>query len=275
VLINSSRNITLTGTGLILQTRFDRMNKSPKKTNFDDVESRRGMVGRRRMSGGRKLYYFLGMPVLLGLLRLFWWSYRVQTVIGADIVERVLANDKVYAPCYWHQHTVLCLNMMRNWIHRGFRAGFVVTPSVDGEVPARIARSWGAEVIRGSAKRTGALAMRDIHAVMKKGVSIVTAADGPLGPKAEFKAGVVLMARIGSAEMIPIACAADRAWYLNRWDDFMIPKPFARVVLAVGEPQVIPAGSSMEDLETHRKNMEDAVKSLTERSEKALAAAKG
>ncbi len=272
MLISFSRNITLTRTGLIPQTRFERMSESPKKTNFDDVESRRGMVGRRRMSGGRKLYYFLGMPMLLGLLRLFWWSYRLQTVIGADIVERVLVSDKVFAPSYWHQHTVLCLHMMRDWIRRGFRAGFVVTPSVDGEVPARIARSWGAEVIRGSAKRTGALAMRDIHAVMKKGVSIVTAADGPLGPKAEFKTGVVLMARIGSAAMIPIACAADRAWYLNRWDDFMIPKPFARVVLAVGEPLQIPPGCSMEDLEVHRKSMEDAVKSLSEQSEQALRA---
>ena len=198
------------------------------KTNFDDVESRRGFVGRRRMSFGRRIYYFLGLPILRVIVRLISSTYRIETVIGADIVERVVTDGKVYAPCYWHQHTVLCLLMMRDWIRRGFKGGFIVSPSVDGEVPARIAKSWGAEVIRGSAERTGALAMRDIHQVMKNGVSIVTAADGPLGPKNEFKPGVVLMSRIGSAPMIPIACAADRAWYLNRWDNFMVPKPFLR-----------------------------------------------
>jgi lysophospholipid acyltransferase (LPLAT)-like uncharacterized protein len=244
------------------------------KIDFDDVESRRGFVGKRRMSTGRRVYYFFGLPLLLALLKMIWWTYRVEKVIGEDVVERVLAEDKVYAPCYWHQHTVLCLHMIRSWMRRGFKAGFVVSPSVDGEVPARIARSWGAEVIRGSAKRTGALAMRDIHAVMNKGVSIVTAADGPLGPKYEFKLGVILMALVGSATMIPIACAADRAWYLKRWDNFMIPKPFARIVLAVGEPHEIPGGRSMNELEEHRKAMQDAVMWLKARSEEALRVSK-
>ena len=54
---------------------------------------------------------------------------------------------------------------MREWIRRGFKACFLISGSVDGEVPERIARSWGAEVIRGSASRTGALAMRDMHEV--------------------------------------------------------------------------------------------------------------
>ena len=133
--------------------RTGNMAEKTSKTNFDDVESRRGFVGHRRMSTGRRVYYFLGLPVLQFLLRLSWWSYRVEKVIGEDVIERVLADNQVYAPCYWHQHTLLCLNMMRNWMQRGFRAGFVVSPSVDGEVPARIASSWGAEVIRGSAKR--------------------------------------------------------------------------------------------------------------------------
>ena len=124
--------------------------------------------------------------------------------------------------------------MIRGWIHKGFKACFLVSSSVDGDVPARIARAWGAEVIRGSANQTGTLVLRDMRNVLQRGVSIVTTADGPMGPKHEFKAGAALMARISSVPMVPLAAAADRAWYLDRWDDFMIPKPFARVVLGVG-----------------------------------------
>lgn len=246
------------------------MTEETDKPGFDDVESRRSPISSREMTLGRRLYYAIGMPVVYGILRLLWWSWRVEKVIGADIDERVVTDGKTYAPCYWHQHSIVILKSMRDWIRRGFKAGFIVSASVDGEVPAKIARSWGAEVIRGSAQRTGALAMRDIHQVMKNGYSIVTAADGPLGPCYEFKPGVVLMAKIGSAPMIPIGCAADKAWYLKRWDNFIIPKPFARIVLAVGEPLAVPRAASMEDLEDHRLSMQNAILRLMKEAERAL-----
>ncbi len=70
--------------------------------------------------------------------------------------------------------------------------------------------------------------------------------------------------------MVPLACAADRAWYLNRWDNFMIPKPFARVVLAIGEPITVPADTSIADLEEFRTRMEDATNSLLRQSNDIL-----
>ncbi len=78
------------------------------------------------------------------------------------------------------------------------------------------------------------------------------------------------MARIGGIPVLPIGCAADRAWYLSRWDDFMIPKPFSRVVLAVGEPCTIPAGVALDAIEPHRLNVQEAVMSLMRESEDRL-----
>jgi len=240
------------------------------KPGADDIERRRSAASRRRMSVSRRLYYFFGLPLVLGISRLLWWSCRKDYAIGADIAERMVTDGRVYAPCYWHQHSYCCLQVMREWLKRGFRAGFIISASVDGEVPARIARSWGAAVVRGSAKTTNALAMRDIQQAMKRGVSIVTAADGPLGPKYEFKPGVVLMARIGGAPLVPIACAASRAWYFNRWDDFMLPKPFSRVAIAVGEPMVVSRETRVEELEYYRAAMQDAINALTRRARDIL-----
>jgi len=242
------------------------------RPDYNDVESRRSVASTRSMSAWRRLYYFLGMPLLRFVFFLVNSTYRVDKVIGSDIADRILADeDQVYAPCYWHQHHVLCSGLMRRWIRRGFRACFLVSASVDGEVPARIARSWGAEVIRGSATQTGALVLRDMQQMMKQGKSIVTTADGPNGPKYEFKAGAVLMARIGGAPMVPLACAAERAWHLNRWDDFLIPKPFSRIVLAVGDPITVPAGTPVSEMEEYRVRMEDAINSLMQQSEDLLA----
>lgn len=222
------------------------------------------------MTPARRLYYFLGLPVLRAIIRLLVSTYRVENVIGGDRIEPFIQEGSVCAPCYWHQHHVVGSTLIRSWVQRGFKACFLVSGSVDGDVPERIARSWGAEVIRGSANQSGALALRDMQRMMKNGYSIVTTADGPRGPKYEFKVGAILMARIAGVPIIPVSCAADRAWYLKRWDDFMIPKPFSRIVLAIGEPYEVPRGVALDDLEAHRLAVQEAVMSLMRESNEVL-----
>ena len=238
--------------------------------DYSSVESRRSSHSSRRMTPGRRLYYFLGLPVLRAIVALLRSTYRHEVMIGAEHIEPFIRDGKVCAPCYWHQAHILCSHLVRDWLKKGFKPCFLVSGSVDGEVPERIARSWGAEVIRGSANQSGALALRDMQKMMKNGYSIVTTADGPRGPQYEFKAGAVLMARIGNVPIIPVACAADRAWYLNRWDKFMIPKPFARVALAVGPPYAIPRDVPLDAIEPHRENIQAAVMSLMQDCENAL-----
>ncbi len=245
------------------------LSNTPRK-DFDSVESRRSTASRRRMSSSRQLYYFFGLPLLRGLIRLLTATYRIERVSGAGQIDPFIDSGEVCAPCYWHQHHVIGSTLIRSWVNRGFKACFLVSGSVDGEVPERIARSWGAEVIRGSANQSGALALRDMQSKMKAGFSIVTTADGPRGPQHEFKMGAILMARIAGVPIIPIACAADRAWYLNRWDRFMVPKPFARIVIAIGEPYPIPPRAPLDGLETHRIAVQEAVMSLMADCETAL-----
>ena len=152
--------------------------------------------------------------------------------------------------------------MMRQWIHKGFDASIVISASVDGEVPARIAAAWGAKIIRGSANQTGALVMRDIYGALKRGSSIITTPDGPNGPIFEFKAGNILIARISGAPLVPLACAAERSWRLSSWDKMIVPRPFARIVIAIGEPHVVPRDTSVDGLERYRVEMQDSLMSL-------------
>jgi lysophospholipid acyltransferase (LPLAT)-like uncharacterized protein len=243
---------------------------NPPGKDFNSIESRRSTSSQRQRSAARRLYYFIGLPVLRGLIRLLASTYRVVSATGAEYIEPFIDGEQKCAPCYWHQHHVLGSTLIRSWVRRGFRACFLVSGSVDGDVPERIARAWGAEVIRGSANQSGALALRDMQGMMKNGYSIVTTADGPRGPKYEFKMGTILMARIAGVPVIPIACAADRAWYLDRWDNFMIPKPFARIALAIGEPYPIPSDAPLDGLESHRRHVQEAVMSLMRDCETVL-----
>ena len=246
--------------------------KDQNPSHFDSVESRRSTASRRKLGPARRLYYFLGLPLLRAIIKLLTATYRIEKIIGAANIDPFIDDERVCAPAYWHQHHVIGSTLVRSWIRRGFKACFLISGSVDGDVPERIARAWGAEAIRGSANQSGALALRDQQRMMKQGYSIVTTADGPRGPKYEFKSGTILMARVAGVPILPVGCAADRAWYLNRWDDFMVPKPFARIVIAIGEPIPVPREIPLDGLEPVRANVQAAVMSLMKESEDALQA---
>ena len=61
----------------------------------------------------------------------------------------------------------------------------MVSESKDGEIAARILRYFGYEVARGSSKRRGSRALRDLCDGMRKGKSIAITVDGPRGPRHE------------------------------------------------------------------------------------------
>ena len=56
--------------------------------------------------------------------------------------------------------------------------------------------------------------------------------DGPRGPAGKIKAGIIRLAHAADAVIVPLYTLADRSWYFNSWDNFLLPKPFARVSLS-------------------------------------------
>ncbi len=47
-----------------------------------------------------------------------------------------------------------------------------------------------------------------------------------------------MLAQISGRPMLPMAYAASSAW-LVAWDKFVIPRPFARIAIAIGEPVTV------------------------------------
>jgi len=219
-----------------------------------------------------RIGHLLLEPLFRLLFFLIWSSCRVQ-IEGEEHIDKLAKTKKPFIPCYWHQHHIFCSWYMRQLIQLGVKIGFLISPSRDGEVPAKLARDWGAVVIRGSTTRTGAQALRDMYnIVVKEGVSPVTTSDGPQGPIHVFKIGDILLSQFTQAPLLPLAYAADRFWQLNSWDKFIIPKPFTRIVIQIGEPVVIPRGLLAEDLEPLRLQMENALKTLAENAKHQVGA---
>lgn len=204
-------------------------------------------VSTRRLGPLRRLAYALAAPLLLGLIRLWWASCRVVRVVGQEHLDQALATHGSLLPCYWHQHELFCARYLLQQRTRGLKAGFLISPSVDGEVPARIAGWLGARVIRGSSTRTGARALRDYYQLLvNEGVSPVITPDGPTGPRFVFKPGALMLSQLSGRPLLPMAYAASRAWSVG-WDRFVIPWPFSRIAIAIGPPLQVEQGLALAD----------------------------
>jgi len=219
----------------------------------------------------RRLLYLFAKPLLKTLLNVLWLTCRVKTVIGEEHATQIIDNGKPVIPCYWHQHHIFGLWYMLQLRKQGLKVGFLISPSRDGEVPAKIAESWGLRAIRGSSHRTGARALKELYEIItREGISPVNTSDGPTGPIHKFKPGAIMLSQMSGAPILPISWAASRYWQLSSWDRFIIPKPFSRIAIAVGEPRYVDRQLGITELEPIQHELEETLQTLGQNASTAL-----
>ena len=119
-------------------------------------------------------------------------------------------------------------------------AGDVFAPislSRDGRLQAQILWRLGIGDVPGSSSRGAFGALRGLLRVVGRGGQALIAVDGPRGPRGEAKPGGVHVARRLGVPIWPVGVAVQRGARLRRaWDRFLLPLPFTRIVIRVGEP---------------------------------------
>ena len=217
----------------------------------------------RRMTPARRALYAVATLLGAALIRAWWRSCRVVRIEGEEQLAAALARTPSLIPCYWHQHQLFCGKFLLEQRARGLSAGWLISPSVDGELGAMLVRRFGGAVIRGSSTHTGARALRDYYqALTRDGISPVITPDGPRGPRFKFKPGALLLAQMSQRPVLPMAYAASRAW-LVKWDKFVIPVPFlARIAIAIGAPRYVARVTDAAGLERLQEEMERELQRL-------------
>jgi lysophospholipid acyltransferase (LPLAT)-like uncharacterized protein len=155
---------------------------------------------------------------------------------------------------FWHR----CVIPALYW-YRGKDIAVMTSSSFDGEYIARIIEKFGYRAVRGSSTRGGVRALLGMHTEIEAGRSVAFTIDGPRGPRYIAKPGPVLLARNVRLPVIAFHCAVERAWTLNSWDRFLIPKPFSRVVLRVSRVVNVPPEADGAALEAFHAEMQSAL----------------
>jgi lysophospholipid acyltransferase (LPLAT)-like uncharacterized protein len=157
----------------------------------------------------------------------------------------------------WHDRLLLLPYL---YGHRGCQV--LASRSRDGELVARWVRHFGLEPVRGSSTRGGGEALRRLTRALRSGREVVVVPDGPRGPREVLKPGVIALARLSGAPIVPLAVGTSREWRTRSWDEFRIPRPFARCVMRFGEPIRVSRTADRAAEEAARKEVEAALRGL-------------
>ena len=195
-------------------------------------------------------------PVAVLLIRLVWTTHRIRVVDGDELRSLVGDGRPVILTC-WHEGIFVLAWYLQRLATMGAKVTYLISPSRDGDLAARMVEVLGGRSVRGSATRSGVKAMRGLYrAISRDGASPVVLPDGPTGPRRECKAGALLLAQLSGAHIVPIACAATPGWRLRTWDRMLVPPPFARLRIVVGTPYRLGKGTDEEHLERARIDLE-------------------
>ena len=145
----------------------------------------------------------------------------------------------------WHGRMFLSIQAHR---HEGIVT--MASRSKDGEIIAGWLERNGYSVVRGSSTRGGSEALREMVRRMRDGRGGALTVDGPTGPPRRVQPGIVSLARLTDAWILPITSSSARPKFLSSWDRYLLPLPFSRNVVLYGEPFPIEAHDSDEDAQS-------------------------
>ncbi len=204
-----------------------------------------------------------------GILAWLAWSFVMLLIrsvrvrfVNRDSAEGPLTGKKNVIYAFFHGDMVPLLHVYRN-------SGILIpaSESRDGEIIARVLKNFGFDVVRGSSKRKGHKALRELITGMRSGKTVAISVDGPRGPLHEVKPGVVYLGGLLKIPIVPVAVSAKRFRTIGQsWDRLMIPAPFTECVILYGDP-VFVRGTSDEEIDAARRTLEARLRGLKQQAQ--------
>ncbi len=152
--------------------------------------------------------------------------------------------------CFWHQCVLPC-----TFYYRRTGATIIVSRSFDGELITRILKLFGFKTTRGSSSRGAREGLLGLKQVIENGEPAIFTADGPRGPIYRTKMGPVKLASLTGARIGAFHLQPERAWTMQSWDRFLVPKPFTRIVVSWARWTEVPRNLAEDRFEQKREEL--------------------
>ncbi len=204
--------------------------------------------------------------LIIVLMRLVFWTCCKRyfpAEPGTNAYEDVGDDRHLY--CVWHDQIVMIL-----FSGKPQRAAGLVSKHQDGSYVADVMRMLNVKPVRGSTKRGGAEALKQLLEAAKDHHITITP-DGPRGPRHEIKPGIVFLASHTGRKIVPTAFACRSYWSIKgNWTDMMIPKPFTTIIAFGGQPLDVPPNLSREGIAEYAAKLEAIMHQCEQHAQRLL-----
>lgn len=202
--------------------------------------------------------------IAVGFRLLQFWvrTLRYEIDDRAGVIGK--PTDENYIGALWHNRLLIFPFVLRRFFSDR-RGAALISASRDGELLSDAIKRFGFDVVRGSSSRLGASAILQLTDVLASGRDVVITPDGPRGPAYELGPGIIFLAQKSGAAVVPINMEYSSCWRLKSWDRFILPRPFAKIRVIIGQPHRVRSTSTADDFEAERLRLQDAMMALVER----------
>ena len=189
-----------------------------------------------------------------------WFVRAVATTLTYEVEDRAgVLGSKARPPIiwtFWHNRMFVMPYIHEQWLPH-VHGCILSSPSGDGQVIADVCAEFGFKPVRGSSSRQGMSALITLADMMKQGFDVGITPDGPRGPCYSLNPGLLKLAQLTGAHILPVHVQYDRPWkFKSTWDRFQIPRPFSKVRMILTESQPIARRLSEEGFEQERLRIE-------------------
>jgi hypothetical protein len=196
------------------------------------------------------------------VLQLWVRTLRYEIDDRAGVVGK--PADQNYIGALWHNRLLTFPFVLRRFFSNRHGAA-LISASRDGDLLADAITRFGFDVVRGSSSRLGASAILQLTDVLASGGDVVITPDGPRGPAYELGPGIIYLAQKSRAAVLPVNMEYSSCWRLKSWDRFILPRPFAKICVIIGQPHRVRSTNTVDDFEAERLRLQDAMMALVER----------
>jgi lysophospholipid acyltransferase (LPLAT)-like uncharacterized protein len=213
----------------------------------------------------KKFLFNYVVPYLLyGVVYLWCATLRMKN-LNNEAEDQIKSLTGPYILTLWHGRIFYLFYYLRN------RPDYflLISPSVDGDLLAKLAYLMGYSVIRGSTFKKAVPAARSLIRILRSGQRIIIIADGSRGPYCVAQSGSIQLAGITKLPLFPMTFSAKNKLTLNTWDKFILPLPFTRCSINFGTPINLASRASEELIEEKRLELETQLNQLSSECDKA------
>ena len=195
------------------------------------------------------------------LLQLWVRTLRYEIDDRAGVIGK--PTDQNYIGALWHNRLLIFPFVLQRFFSNR-RGAALISASRDGDLLADAIKRFDFDVVRGSSSRLGASAILQLTDVLASGRDVVITPDGPRGPAYELGPGIIFLAQKSGAPVVPVNMEYSSYWRLKSWDRFILPRPFSKVHVIIGQSHHVKSTSTPEEFETERLRLQGVMMALVE-----------